>query len=974
MQEPSPVRIDTPQLLQQLMTKKNHNLYSVSIESQTLINLIAVANLISAHHQTLQTLIINGEVLPKVLYSENQVLKLIAAIKQCQNLKKLAIINFRYSFGAAGKYLVSCLSEIQTLTEVSFSKTYIPPDVDNLMSPLSNSNVETLDLTHTMLGYNKSWYNFWNTFAQNRTVKKLIFGDTPIIVRDLSKITGSIASQNTLCNIEWNPSSDEYTNATLYVALAKNINPNNPPIIPGIPLQTIGGHERCMTALHVLKGIVSGQSAAQPAKKLEARARNERHFDLGQIALHIFLQRDEVEEIILSCDVIEKENPYIATWSVELLILALKQCRKLASLKIINLQGSLIGYTSAIIYSLANLPSLKSLCITDTYLDEDGVHAIAKLQETNTSLRLDLTTVGPTTTDDAKTTESDNHAKGLKMTEQSTEVTVTKISQLEELLSAENSELYCLKIHGMAAAKLLLISRVIEKYKDSLQVLEMRGDYQVYFAEQQVKALADALSRCQKLTKLSILNYKSAFRNEIQHLERCLMGGELEELSFNNTSLPANYKQIQFLIPCIEKSKSLRVLDLTHSLETGSSGCHLIFTALKSSISLQQVILGPSPICYLDLNQLRVSLLSSSIKTIWWNPPANYFANENQIRRLQPNFRGWDSGMVIPQVELLNEPKQDGNSEYAFEQQKHQNCLIQLERLKKDLADREKPSTETKLTFVGKNEFDFDFASIIWQIWQHRNTLQELTIRCEKMGQGVPFLGADEIASLTKALTNCSQLTTLKIEQMKETFIPHIKDIFKALNNLPHLRNLSFNDTLLDEQGMDGISMLLKNGMRNIVELDVTLTGIISPNGFLSLLNAIKQNITLQKLILGKSPMIFIWANKLVTLAETKRGLKISWIHTPTFEMLNAVQFMCKRLIAANSRTQANIEHEQHMLSGNIQQNPKISCTDLEDFVKRGCVLESNNMVTPQNRQRRVDEMELKAMAAPLISKDQRKS
>lgn len=212
-------------------------------------------------------------------------------------------------------------------------------------------------------------------------------------------------------------------------------------------------------------------------------------------------------------------------------------------------------------------------------------------------------------------------------------------------------------------------------------------------------------------------------------------------------------------------------------------------------------------------------------------------------------------------------------------------------------------------------------------ITPHQTTLQTLLIDGEFMSETPSH---SDIDALVYEIERCPRLTTVKIEHMKEKFIVHLPKILNALMNLPHFKTLSLNDTLLDGAGIDAVAKLIRNN--KLDELDLTRAGLINSNCFLSLTKAILQGHRLQKLILGNSPMVLNWAEKLLVLTEKKSLLTIEWQQSTNDEMQITMESMCRGLTLL-SESKMQIEYDLKMFKEHSQQNPKVNCTDLRDFV-----------------------------------------
>lgn len=207
-----------------------------------------------------------------------------------------------------------------------------------------------------------------------------------------------------------------------------------------------------------------------------------------------------------------------------------------------------------------------------------------------------------------------------------------------------------------------------------------------------------------------------------------------------------------------------------------------------------------------------------------------------------------------------------------------------------------KPNSDRRLQMALviniEHEDNFDLNAINEEISFHSKVLQNLTIKIN-IKNICPKLKYQDVQKFAEAIGNCTKLRLLEIEGFLETFHKtHWQSIFDAMMKLVDLETMSFKKTYIGPVGYH----FLRDSLcptNKISSLDLTLTGMISEDDVESLADVIRLTTSLNRIVLGKSPMTLKWWQLLTSSLERKNPPTLVWEHSSQNEMQIQMRIIC---------------------------------------------------------------------------------
>lgn len=463
----------------------------------------------------------------------------------------------------------------------------------------------------------------------------------------------------------------------------------------------------------------------------------------------------------------------------------------------------------------------------------------------------------------------------LPLESNSAQIVTETIAQLQKAL-VQNDKIESLTVRG-EAIDFALIALVLQRHHLSLRSLCLSGQgRKIPITEDNAKKLADAIKSCSFLEALSIEYFAQdlsihflLFPAVLSNLKR------LTTLSFCGTFLP------EWHVKLFNDLNKLRVLNLTYSMKDAEWNSYLL-QMLKNS-TLEELILGDSPIGFYQIENLVNLIVSphNKIRVLDW-VPRSYEENREMSLLL--------GGGILPTPER----KITETHEVVKKSPHYNQFLVFCEKLvacKSYLTDRTHKVSRTELIFDIKNEIFLGINFIAANIQLHAATLQHLTIRINAVELETPRVCYFE--NLLKALTECHQLQSLRIENFQGAFsreqVVQLFDVIKSLN----LTFLSFKNTFIGPAAFPQLIDVFR--LKKLTEIDLTLCGLVNTYAVLNLSVGLSLATTLNKIILGSSPLTSEWL-KILRKAVNVPGrtvTKIDWNLTDEDTMVVRMDYMC---------------------------------------------------------------------------------
>lgn len=471
--------------------------------------------------------------------------------------------------------------------------------------------------------------------------------------------------------------------------------------------------------------------------------------------------------------------------------------------------------------------------------------------------------------------------------------------EIETLLEINN--ITTLHISQSAAIQISSISQIIRKNARTLINLKIDGMVNEHVSENQSSELAAAINQCGDLKVLAIENFRVAFNKHVSHLTKCLeFLHKLEMLSFKGTYFGDEAK---FIFYYLGKSSTIKTLNLESCALVTERIWGELCGWLRNNSSLLELNLGKAPIWHYPVYFLQIGLFyyKNNIHTLKWDVPS---FEESETRfcndREQTN---WDNN---PQITAGIEDNRAQLQHYLKTKRHHagyeRDCLA-VEELKKYITDKNNPQPKNSLVFACKDDFRFRPYKMTAYIYQNRTTLQELVIQPRITEDNLSEINGQEFEDFVTALSHCTQLTTLKINGLKNVYSEDQWSVLlQAVATLPKLQYLSLSENYLGDAGAKALTTILDKDV--LIELEL-ISGLVSSTSFEQFSRALAQNTSLTQLELGNSPMMISWMNSLAKAMQARQTfapLKMSWQNSPKNEMAQSIAMMCTSLARGDKK------------------------------------------------------------------------
>lgn len=466
------------------------------------------------------------------------------------------------------------------------------------------------------------------------------------------------------------------------------------------------------------------------------------------------------------------------------------------------------------------------------------------------------------------------------------------VAQLQKVL-VQNDKIESLTVKG-EAIDFDLIALVLQRHHLSLRSLCLNGQNRKSpITEGNAKKLADAIKSCSSLETLSIEYFAQDLSLHLLLFPVVISSlKQLTSLSFCGTFLP------EWNVKLFSDLNNVRVLNLTYSMKDAEWNRYLL-QMLKNS-TLEVLILGDSPIGFYQIENLVNLIVSphNKIRVLEWTP---HSYEEN-----------WEMSILLRREILPNpERKIIVTREVVKKTLQHNHFLVFCEKLaacKSYINDRAQRLSKTELVFDIKNETFLGINFIAASIQLHAATLQHLTIRINAVEFETPRILYFE--NLLKALKECHQLQSLRIENFQGAFskeqVVQLLDVIKSLN----LTFLSFNSTFIGPAAFPQLIDIFR--LKKLIKIDLTLCGLVNTYAVLNLSVGLSLATTLNEIILGSSPLTSEWLQILRKAVNVpgRTGTTLDWNLTDEATMIIRMDFMCSAIYQGR--------HEQY---------PSFACT-----------------------------------------------
>lgn len=476
---------------------------------------------------------------------------------------------------------------------------------------------------------------------------------------------------------------------------------------------------------------------------------------------------------------------------------------------------------------------------------------------------------------------------------------VSSIAHLKELVTSDLPQ-HSLFLELSATNDISIVAKVIAKNQKTLRHLTLQRlhSQSTDISWDNAKELGLAIGHCRQLTKLAILDFHGSFKDAIKYIVSAVGSLEnLEHLSFQNTYL---HPHLELLLGGLEKLSRLHHLNLDRCAILSGQEFESLGVFIARNTSLTELKLGLSPI-WLEgfLTFLRgFSKTSNNQLTLIWSP-LDYRESEILYYRLNMAVN-WEGNSSTNSLYLLNiEALSSGvNHRDSGSFERFRVVMNKLNELQELLGQRRNQKRVTRLQFK-ITDFYTELPMMFAKISSCLATLQELEIsaQCETSKES-PWIAADVSQQLAVLLEQACQLHTVKLVNFK-SFFPTNHGVLVSLATMHKLRILVLRDTYLGDAGAEFLEKILQKG--TLIELDVTNSALVSDICFTRLANGVRRCQSLQRLILGTSPMMGTWLQILLNAVKQKnQPPKIVWQPGSVSEMAKSYENMCVRLNAAD--------------------------------------------------------------------------
>lgn len=486
--------------------------------------------------------------------------------------------------------------------------------------------------------------------------------------------------------------------------------------------------------------------------------------------------------------------------------------------------------------------------------------------------------------------------------QQSYEYEVNTIEHLQQILNVESNS-RSLRINSrvltlLSGSNAKILFAVLDHLKGSLQLLciSARDKQNSLYDVNKCRALLAGIQCCKNLESLAIEFFDESFGCFINEFHKVLSSLiKLKNLSFCGTNL-VFYPQTFFA--AVRHHPTLKKIVLSCAL---TNRRYENLNEIKGNNIIEELVLGTSPISLVAIQSVVALILApkSGIKNIQWTPPSFcsnellYWYKEKQDRLAYENFL-----ILFAQVtaEVKSFRANSPSKEMQQRLRRYEGACGQLVLLKQFLKDHANVHRKTELVFELLNENHLNLDLIGAFVSLHSANLKSLIIKCSCIEMKSP--SAMGLHRLVDALKRCTQLRTLKIEGLQGTFRKEeVSFLMGALKELRNLKFLSFNRTYIGQSGMLHLAdVFLYN---NILSVDFTLSGFVSSACLNNLAKAIAVSQSLQKLIMGRSPMTISWFRLVKSAIEQNPRLDpaiLNWEFTSQEMMMTQMQLICDEL------------------------------------------------------------------------------
>jgi Ran GTPase-activating protein (RanGAP) involved in mRNA processing and transport len=476
---------------------------------------------------------------------------------------------------------------------------------------------------------------------------------------------------------------------------------------------------------------------------------------------------------------------------------------------------------------------------------------------------------------------------------------VSSIKDVTELLTSDLPQ-HSLYFELSATNDISTVAKVISKNQKTLRRLNLQRlhSQSTDISWDNAKELGLAIGHCRQLTKLAILDFHGSFKDAIKYIVSVVGSLEnLEHLSFQNTYLRPH---LELLLGGLEKLSRLHHLNLDRCAILSGQEFESLGVFIARNTSLTELKLGLSPI-WLEsfLTFLRgFSKTRNNQLTLIWSP-LDYRESEILYYRLNMavNWEGDSStnSVYLANIEALSSGVNHRDSG-GFE--RFRVVIDKLNELQELLEQRRNQKRVTRLQFK-ITDFYTELPMMLAKISSCLATLQELeiSVQCETSKES-PWIATDVSQQLAVLIEQASHLHTVKLVNFK-SFFPTNHEVLVALATMHKLRILVLTDTYLGDAGAEFLEKILDKS--TLTELDVTNSALVNDICFTRLANGVRRCQSLQRLILGTSPMMGTWLQILINAAKQKnQPPKIVWQPGSVSEMAKSYENMCVRLNAAD--------------------------------------------------------------------------
>lgn len=467
---------------------------------------------------------------------------------------------------------------------------------------------------------------------------------------------------------------------------------------------------------------------------------------------------------------------------------------------------------------------------------------------------------------------------------------ITTTQQLKLLLAEDAPPLEALEVEG-EGVDFELLAAVLKKNCQSLKKLTLRADRKKDIYPAAFQPFASALETCTELTFLAIRNFGRQFANTTSEYLNVKRLTKLRTLDISDGHL--SWWTGTLLSSALEES-NITELHLNSLVDLHwESFCDL----LRKNQNVQKIDFRESTISLSAIHSLIdvITAPACTIMEITWTPK-DFYSNEIDYLKARYAF-ALPRDYSDPHSELntyglqLDAFKKTGKHDKL---KSYQQALSLLEQLQRFLTEKRAGRSKMDLEIEVPDEASLNWNLISAHILLHARAVQHLTIRILNQENGTPYLKDIAAVYFFNALKRCTRLRIFKIEKFQEAFClddKYVVGLFEALQTLP-IEKLSFNRTYIGPTGVESLKPIFKTG--KITEIDLTLAAIVSESSVRTLAKSIASCDSLQKIILGRSPLTIAWWQMLDASVKNHRNPPaLEWNITPEKEMDTKMQILC---------------------------------------------------------------------------------